>query len=186
MEDKGCAPFLTIDAYEESLSKGTAHEFVVPTEKQADQQKQSAASPTILEESMPEASSASHDYENLQTDQPVIIPSPVIKKGEESSPSSFVPLSAQVTIPHSCPLGTEAGHNSMPKADINHLSLDIMMPTHVASTQLERAAFQMTEEEGAQFWDSSLDVDCSKKNGADDVSVSPTQEYIGSPFILVV
>ena len=75
----------------------------------------------------------------------------------------------------------------MPKADTNHLSLDILMPAQVASTQLERAACLMIEEEGAQFWDSSLDVDCSKKNeGADDVSVSHTQEYIGSPFILIV
>jgi len=45
----------------------------------------------------------------------------------------------------------------------------------------------MTEEEGAQFWDSSLDGDCSNQDvGADDVSVFPAQEYIGSPFILVV
>jgi len=61
------------------------------------------------------------------------------------------------------------------------------MTAQVASTQIERAACQMTEEEGAQSWNSSLDADCSDKNeGADDVSVSPAQEYIVSSFILVV
>ena len=136
---------------------------------------------------MPEASSSSHDYAELPIFQPAFVPSPVIKEGEESSPSSFVPLSAQVTNPHSFPLGTEAGHNSMPKADTDHLSLDILMPTQVASTQLERVACLMTEEENAQFWDSSLDEDCSKQDAvANDVSMSPAQEYHGLPFILIV
>jgi len=45
----------------------------------------------------------------------------------------------------------------------------------------------MTEEEGAQFWDPSLDKDCSKKDaGANDVCVSSTQEYIGFPFRLIM
>jgi len=48
-------------------------------------------------------------------------------------------------------------------------------------------AFQMTEKEDAHFWNSYLDEDCSKKNsGADNVSVSPTHEHIGAPFILIV
>jgi len=38
LEDKGSAPFLTRDAYEEALSRGTACEFVVAIEKQAHQQ----------------------------------------------------------------------------------------------------------------------------------------------------
>ena len=50
---------------------------------------------SILEEPEPKASQASTDYANLQIDQPAIIPSPVIKKDEESSPSSYVPLSVQ-------------------------------------------------------------------------------------------
>jgi len=45
----------------------------------------------------------------------------------------------------------------------------------------------MTKEEGAQSWDSSLGVDCSKRDeGVDEVSVSPAKEYIGSPFILIM
>ena len=64
LEDKGSAPFLTRAAYEESLSKGTAHEFVVPAEQQAYQQKQPAAGP-FLHESEPEASSSSHGYADL-------------------------------------------------------------------------------------------------------------------------
>lgn len=45
----------------------------------------------------------------------------------------------------------------------------------------------MTDEEDAQSWNSYLDVDCFKKNkGADNVSVSPTQEYNGASFILVM
>jgi len=185
LEDKGSAPLLMRAAYEEALSKGTAREFVVHAEQQAYQQTQSAAGPTILKE--PEASPSSHDHADLQIDQPAVIPSPVIKRGEVNCPSSYASLSVQVTIPHNCPLGIEIGHSSMPKADTDHLSLDILKPAQLASTQLERAVCQMIEEEDAQFWDSSLDVDCFKKNeGADDVSVSPTQEYIGSPFILVV
>lgn len=75
----------------------------------------------------------------------------------------------------------------MPKADTDHLSLDILMPSQVASTQLERADCQMAEEEDAQFWDSSLDDDCSKQDkGADDVFVSSTHEHIGTTFILIV
>ena len=53
LEDKGSAPFLTRAAYEESLSKGTAHEFVELVEKTADQQKHEAVVPTILKESEP-------------------------------------------------------------------------------------------------------------------------------------
>lgn len=171
LEDKGSAPFLTRAAYEKSLSISTAHQFVVAAEQQADQQKQPTVVPTILEE--PEASPYSNDYADLQISQPGVIPRPVIKKGEESSPSSFVPLSAQVTIPQSCPLNSEVGHNSKPKVNIDHLSLDILMPAQMASTQIEKAACEVTKEEGAQFWDSSLDVDCSKEDeGADEVSVS--------------
>jgi len=111
----------------------------------------------------------------------------MIKKCEINSPSSFTPLSFQVTILPSGLLGTEAGHDSMPEADIDNLSLDIPNPAQVASAQLERAVCQVREEEGAQFWDSSLDVNCSKEYaGVDEVSVSPAQECIGSPFILIV
>jgi len=69
--------------------------------------------------------------------------------GEESSPSSYVSLFVQVTIPRSCPLGAEVDHNSMPKANTDHLSLDIPMPTQVVSTWLGRADCQMAEEEDA-------------------------------------
>jgi len=45
----------------------------------------------------------------------------------------------------------------------------------------------MTKEEDAQFWDPSLDEDCSKKNaGAGDVCLSSIQEHIGLPFTLIV
>jgi len=45
----------------------------------------------------------------------------------------------------------------------------------------------MIEEEDAQSWNSYLDVDYFKKNeGADNVPVSPAQEYSGASFILVV
>jgi len=75
----------------------------------------------------------------------------------------------------------------MLKAEADHLSLDILKPAQVASTQIEKAAYQMTEEENVQFWGSFLDEDCSKKNiGADNVSVSLTHEHIGAPFILIV
>ena len=75
----------------------------------------------------------------------------------------------------------------MLKANMDNICLDILKPAQVASKQIERAAFQMTEEEGVQLWDSSLDEDCSKKNeGAHDVFVSSTHEYIGTPFILIV
>ena len=99
----------------------------------------------------------------------------MIKKGEEISPSSYASFTVPVTIPHIFPLGIEAGHNSMPKDNTDHLSLDISMLAQVASTQLERAACQMTEEEDAQFWGSSLDEDCAKQDaGAGDVCVSST------------
>lgn len=149
LEDKGSAPFLTRAAFEEALSKGTSHEFVVPAKQQACQQKQLVEGPTILKESEPKANTSSNGYADLQIIRPAFVPSPVIKKGEESSPSSFVPLSTQVTIPHSCPLGTEVGHNSMPKAETDHPSLDILKPAQVAWTQIEKAACQVTEEEGA-------------------------------------
>lgn len=77
---------------------------------------------------MLEASSSSHDYEDLQVSQPAIIPSPVINKGGETYPSSFVPLPAQEIIPQSYPLNTQAEHNSMLKPETNHLSLDILNP----------------------------------------------------------
>ena len=180
-------PFLIRAAYEKAVSRGTAHQFVVAAEQQAYQQEQLAASPSNLQESVPEASSSLHGYADLQIDQPAIIPSTVIKKGEGSYPSPFVPLPAQKTIPQSCPLNTEAEKNSMLKAKTDHLSLDIMKPAQMASTQTEEAAYQLTEEENAQSWDSSLDEDCSMKDaGADDVFVSPTQENNGSSFILVV
>ena len=92
LEDKGSAPFLTRAAYERSLSIGIAHQFVVPAEQQANQQKQPTAGPTILEE--PEASPSSNDYADLQLDQPAVIPDPMTNKGVESSPSSYVSLSA--------------------------------------------------------------------------------------------
>jgi len=111
----------------------------------------------------------------------------VIKKGEESSPSSFSSLSTQMTIPQSCPLNTEAEQNSILKVETDHLSLDIIKPVQVASTQSGKVAYQMIEEEDAQLWDSSLDEDCSKKHAeANDVSMPPAQEYNGASFILVV
>ena len=111
----------------------------------------------------------------------------MIKKVEEISPSSFASLSAQRKILQSCPLNTEAEKNSMLKAETDYLSLDILMPSQVASTKIKRAACQMTKEEDAQFWDSSLDEDCSKQNArADNFFLSPAQEYNGSSFILVV
>lgn len=54
---------------------------------------------SVLEESKPKANPTSNDYANLQIGQPAVIPNPVIKKGEVSSPSSYVPLSIQVKIP---------------------------------------------------------------------------------------
>lgn len=78
LEYKGSAPFLTRVAYERSLSIGTAHQFVVATQQQANQQKQPAAGPTILEE--PKASPSSNDYADLQIIQPAFVPSPVVKK----------------------------------------------------------------------------------------------------------
>jgi len=181
------APFLTRDAYEKEISRGTARELVVAAEQKADQQQQSTAGPFILEESVLEACPYSHGYADLPIFQPAFVPSPVIKKGEESSPSSFVSLSAQKKIPHSCPLNTEAEQTLMLKAKTDHLSLDILMSAQMVSTQIERAAYQITEEEDAQSWNSYLDVDCFKKNeGADSVPVTPTQEYTGSLFILVV
>lgn len=149
LEDKGNAPFLTRVANEESLSKGTAHDFVVPAEQQAYQQKQPTAGLTILKESEPESSPASNDYPDLQIDPPAIIPSPMIKKGEIDSPSSHASSPVQKTSPHDCPLGTRAGQYLMPKADMDNLSLDIPKPSQLASTQLERAVFQITEEEDA-------------------------------------
>jgi len=148
LEDKVSAPFLTRAAYEKAISRGTTRKFVVPAEQQAYQQEQPAAGPIIIQEFEPKASPSFHDYTDLQSDQPAIIPSPVINKGEESSLSSSVSLSAQKTSPQSCLLNTKADHNSMPKADTDHLSLDILKPTQLASTKFERAACQMTEEEG--------------------------------------
>lgn len=95
------------------------------------------------------ASPSSHDYVDLQMSHLSIIPSPVINKGAEIFPSSFVPLPTQVKFPHKCPLNSEVGHNSKPKADTNHLSLDILMPSQMASTQAEMAAYQMTDKEDA-------------------------------------
>lgn len=120
MEDKGNVPFLTKVAYEKSLSKGPAHNFVAFAEQQAYKQKQPTTDPvilkvlaievrglegypsslsfqseiqkprihmplirlvenesfrkSILEEPEPKVSPASHDYANLQIDQPVVIP----------------------------------------------------------------------------------------------------------------
>lgn len=156
MEDKGSAPFLTKAAYEKSLFKGPAHNFVVPAEQQAYKQKQPTIDPiilkvpaievrglegspslgfkseiqkprihmpligpvknesfkkSILEDPELKASPSSNDYANLQIDEPVVIPSPVIKKGEVNFPSSYASPSVHETIPHSCPLGTEASHS---------------------------------------------------------------------------
>ena len=116
LEDKGSAHFLTRAAYEEALSRDTSYQLVVDVEQQVDQHEQVVADPFILEESELEACPSSHDYADLQIRQHAIIPGPVINKGEESSPSSFVPLSAQMKLPHSCPLNTEARNSSMLKA----------------------------------------------------------------------
>ena len=51
----------------------------------------------------------------------------------------------------------------------------------------ERAAYQITEEEGVQCWNPSLDEDCSNEDSrAENVSVSPAQEIDDSSFILVM
>ena len=94
----------------------------------------------ILQEFEPKVSTSPNGYADLPILQPALVPSPVIKKGEESSPSSFVPLSAQVTIPPSFPLNTEAGHNSKSEADTDQISLDILMPAQLAPTQIKVAA----------------------------------------------
>lgn len=181
------APFLTRAAYEEEISKGTTRELVVATEQQADQRQQSAESPFILQEPVLKANSSSHGYTNLQISQPTIIPRPVIKRGEVSSPSSYASLSAQVAIPQIFPLNTEAEQKSMLNSETDHLSLDILIPAQMDSTQIEREAYQMTEEEDVQLWDSSLNEDCSKKDsGVDNVSMSPTHEHIDTPFIFIV
>jgi len=79
------------------------------------------------------------------------------------------------------------GNSTILKVETDHLSFDILKPAQVASTQIERVAYQMTKEEDAKFWDSSLDEDCSKKDaGADDVFVSSRLEHISTPFILIV
>lgn len=111
----------------------------------------------------------------------------MIKKCEVSSSSSYVPLYVQDKIPHNFHLGTGASHNSMPKVDMDKLRLDITKPAQLASTQPEKAVCQTIEEEGPQIWDTFFDGACSKKaTGAGEVFVSPTQEYIDSPFILIV
>jgi len=95
---------------------------------------------------VPEASPASNDCADLQIHLPTLVPNLVIKKGEESSPSSFVSLSAQERIPHSCPLNTEVEQNPMLKAETSHLSPDSLKSAQMASTQNERAACLLTEE----------------------------------------
>ena len=96
-------------------------------------------------------------------------------------------MSAQKERPHCCPLNTKAEHNSVLKAETDHLSFDVLIPAQWVPTQIERTACQMTEEENVQSWESSLDEDCSKKDsGANVVSVSPAQEFNGASFILVV
>ena len=129
LEDKGSAPFLTRAAYKKSLFEGTACEFVVAAKRQAYQREEPVAVPTILKESEPEASPDSNDYADLQITQPTFVPNLVTKKGEESSPSSFASLFVQETIPQSFPLNTEAGKNSMLKADMGNIYLDILKPT---------------------------------------------------------
>jgi len=74
--------------------------------------------------------------------QPAIILSPVIDKGEESSPSSFASLSAQMTIPQSFPLNTEARNSSILKAETDHLSFDLLEPAQMTSIQIEKAAYR--------------------------------------------
>lgn len=65
--------------------------------------------------------------------------------------------------------------------------LNILKPAQVASTQCERVVCQIIEEEGAQFWDTSLDWAGSKQaTEAGEVFMSHTQEYIDSQFILIV
>jgi len=139
LQDKGSAPFLTRATYQEELSRGTIYQFVVAAEQQVDQQKQVAANSFILVESKLEANPSSHGYADLQISQPAFFPCPVINKGVISSPSSFLPLPNQRTIPQSFPLNTEAKQNSILKTQTNHLSLDILMPTEDFSTQIEMA-----------------------------------------------
>lgn len=183
----GGAPFLTRAAYEEALARGTACQFVVPTEQQADQQQQSAQGTFILPKFKPKASTSPNGYADLPILQPALVPSPIIKKGEESSPSSFVPLSAQVTIPPSCPLNTEAGHNSKSEADTDQTNLDILMPPQLAPMQLKVAAYQKTKREDARSWVSSLDEDCSKEDsGVEIISVSYAQENNDASFIFIL
>lgn len=90
---------------------------------------------------MPKANSSSHGYVDLPIFQLAFVPSPVINKREQNSPSSFVPLFAQMKFPQSCHLNTEAEQNLMLKAETDHLSLDILKPTQVAFTQIENAAY---------------------------------------------
>jgi len=139
------SPFLTRAAYEKEISKGTAQQFVVAAEQQVDQQLQPAADPFTLKEFESDASSSSHGYADLPIFQPTFVPNPVIKKGEESSPSSFVSLSAQKRIPHGCHLNTEAEQNLMLQAETDHLSLDNLKTAQLASTKNEKAACLMTE-----------------------------------------
>ena len=67
----------------------------------------------------------------------------------------------------------------MLKAETDHLSLAILIPAQMASTHTERAAFQMTEEADVQYWNPSLDEDCSKQDeGAENVFVSCHAEIV--------
>jgi len=121
----------------------------VPAEQQDYHQQHSAESSLVLlHKSEPDASSSSYGCEDLQIFQLAFVPGPVIKEGEENSPSYFIPLFAQVTSPLSCPMNTEAGNSSMPKLETDHLNLDTLMLAQMASTQVERAVFLLAEEEG--------------------------------------
>jgi len=75
----------------------------------------------------------------------------------------------------------------MLKVEAGHLSLEILKPAQMAPTHNKEAAYQMTEEEDVQSWDSSLDEDFSKEDSrAQNISVSPAQENNDAYFIFIL
>lgn len=139
----------------------------------------------FLEALEPKTIHGSTDYVNLQDDQPAVIISLMIENREDSSPSFYVSLSIYDEILHNYPLDTVASHHPMPKVVMDKLSLEITKPYQLASTQLKKSVFQITEEEGPLIWDMSFDgACCDGAIGIGEVPVSPTQECIDSSFIL--
>ena len=61
----------------------------------------------------------------------------------------------------------------MLKTEVDHISLDILKSSQMASTQIEKAAYQMTKEADAQSLNSYLDVDCFKKMKEQIISLCP-------------